>query len=223
MKERRYVIQSDMVADALALATSVHQPESMGAVADALVDAAKGEEQKVEAPPEYNRKAEAQESWPVARLLEVFGLRIKGGSFKDATEPAGPGRRTDDDEMQAVRYVENTPGFLSARDVLVWVHVYFRPLETYRLILPGEDIFLALQRTDMYRHYFRPFVSNDVSEIPRRAYAYFMAELEKRWSEEPFYPVRELEEPDAMELGAKASRELKERILRGFLENKKII
>ena len=89
--------------------------------------------------------SEKNGEWPVEWLLEAWGLRAFG-ALTTPWKAATGGRAISDDESQAARYVEATPGFDRTREVLSWRYQRFGAFEEFPLRLPGESLGRALLR-----------------------------------------------------------------------------
>jgi hypothetical protein len=71
-------------------------------------------------------------------MLEIWGLRVSGGSLKDPLAKSTGGRAGIDDELALVMYLEAIEGFETARPVLAHIYSNFLPIESYRYRQPGE-------------------------------------------------------------------------------------
>lgn len=125
------------------------------------------------------------------QALEVWGLRVCGGSLKSPTKKATGGNASVDDEMSLARYVEATPGFERARPALVHVYAEGQPVESFRLRHPGETTTRALIRLGWMGYLIHP-PSCIACEVLRE----FEAALEAKIADCPWWPPSSLCSPD---------------------------
>src|SRR5579862_2474325 len=80
-------------------------------------------------------------------LVERWARRCVGGSLNSLLhQPGTGGDPGPDDYWAAVNYVESTDCFSEARPVLSHLYIHGRPLQEFRIALPGEPRFAAFQR-----------------------------------------------------------------------------
>lgn len=139
----------------------------------------------------------ANEDWTPQWLMEAWGLRAFGALTTPWKLSTG-GRAVSDDESQAAWYVEHTPGFDFAREVLVWRYQRCRDLVDFPVREPGETLIRALLRRS-----WGGLIGKRPYQIAREVHDAFMAELADRVSREPFRPIRPEDEEDATELAAR--------------------
>lgn len=150
-----------------------------------------------------------EQPWTAGRLLDTWGLRVCGSSFRDPVVRSQGDLAGSDDELQAVYYVESTAGFDLARPVLRWKHVEFRRLVDFPLRHPGETLLRAL-----LRYGWAGCIADRPIETPIKVYNAFFDALSERCRTSPFVPYRELAEPDAQEIAAAASQDLHDTLVR---------
>lgn len=142
------------------------------------------------------------EGMTAVQMLEVWGLRSDGGSFKSPLTQGQGGRLGPDDELSLILYVESTPGFSAARVVLEQVHVLHRPIDRAMIQKPGETLDSAYQRLG--------WVGLDLFKRAKACewvYRSFLLRLERRMIEQPWRkPARPREEQTAWEIGAVAAK-----------------
>lgn len=123
--------------------------------------------------------------WTPSRMLEVWGLRVSGGSLKTPYKVSGGGESGLDDEWQAKSYMERVPGFDLARPVLVWVYAEGRDASDFPLRRPGESFASALKRLG-WGDYLMVGSARVALEVLRD----FEVELHEALAERPFVAVR---------------------------------
>ncbi len=145
-----------------------------------------------------NRSSEWTPQW----LIEAWGLR-QFGALTTPWKLATGGYSADDDESQAAWYVETTPGFERAREVLVWRYQKYRALADFPVRELGETLVRAL-----LRRCWGDLLGKRPYQVGQIIHDQFMASLENRVRQEPFRPIRivEAEEPLVELPGAWARR-----------------
>ena len=125
-------------------------------------------------------------------MLEIWGLRVSGGSLKDPLAKSTGGRAGIDDELALVMYVETTEGFAEARSVIAHAYADFLPISSYRYRQPGETRMRA-----SIRHGQANLLLDGWSDqkMAQKLHDDFMDSLIKRQKTQPFkVPVRQEEE-----------------------------
>ena len=137
--------------------------------------------------------------WTPAWLLEAWGLRAFGALTSPYKISTG-GAACSDDESQAAWYVEHTPGFDQAREVLIWRYQRCRELIDFPIRQPGETLVRALLRRSWGGMLGRP-----AYQIAQSIHDEFLNRLAERVRVEPFRPIRVRdEEEDATPLMRRA-------------------
>jgi len=125
-------------------------------------------------------------------MLEIWGLRVSGGSLKNPLMKSTGNPAGIDDEMALALYVENTEGFEQAKPVLTHVYARFLPISSYRYREPGETRLRAAMRhgqaSDMLDGKTDPQLSQKLHDV-------FMDHLIQKVKQHPFkLPPRPEEE-----------------------------
>jgi hypothetical protein len=79
-----------------------------------------------------------KQDWTPAKLLEAWGMRQMGPITSAGPDKTTGGDAAPDAMAQAAHYVEQVPGFDSAREVLSHVYYAMKPTATFRVVRPGE-------------------------------------------------------------------------------------
>ena len=125
-------------------------------------------------------------------MLEIWGLRVSGGSLKDPLAKSTGGRAGIDDELALAMYVETTECFSEARPVLAHVYAAFLPIASYRYRQPGETRMRAA-----IRHGQANLLLDRWSDarMTQKLHDDFMDALIKRHRNQPFkVPIRNEED-----------------------------
>ena len=124
-------------------------------------------------------------------MLEIWGLRVSGGSLKDPLGKSTGGRAGIDDELALVMYVETTEGFSEARPVVAHVYADFLPISSYRYRQPGETRMRASIRHGQANLLLEGWSDQRMAQ---KLHDDFMDSLIKRQKVQPFkVPVRQEE------------------------------
>ena len=125
-------------------------------------------------------------------MLEIWGLRVSGGSLKDPLAKSTGGRAGIDDELALVMYVETTEGFAEARSVIAHVYADFLPISSYRYRQPGETRMRASIRHGQANLLLEGWTDQ---KLAQKLHDDFMDSLIRRQKAQPFkVPVRQEEE-----------------------------
>ncbi len=122
--------------------------------------------------------------WSPGWLLEAWGLRAFGALTTPWKLSTG-GVAVSDDESQAAWYVEHTPGFDKAREVLIWRYQRCGELRDFPLRAPGETLVRGLLRRCWGEMLGRP-----PYQIAQAIHDAFFDSLADRVRREPFVPIR---------------------------------
>lgn len=135
-------------------------------------------------------------------MLDIWALRITGGSFTNPCTPRQGGGEGVDNELAIVAYVEATQGFQSARPVLAWVHIEAKgDPHGFPMRGPGETLLKALLRRGWAKHL-------GTKDIPAFVYFEFVRELARKLRENPFIPPAPVIHLSASEIGDELNAEL---------------
>jgi hypothetical protein len=119
------------------------------------------------------------------QLLELWGLRISGGTLRSVGLRPRSGEEPGVDEvMVVVRYVESTTGFERAKDALVWVYCRGREASEFPVVGPGQTLGAALLRRGWGMHLGKPR-----REVAPAVVEEFRRELEKRLVAQPMVTI----------------------------------
>ena len=146
-------------------------------------------------------------SWSTYRLLQVWGLRVSGGRFTLGLSPGSGETSVDEDEAQAMLYVERTPGFYRARPVLVHVLAEMRPVETFQVKRPWESTEAALRRLR-----WLDLIGEPLERIPGIVFDRFATQISQRVAESPFVPIRTPDEDRAADAVAAVGDKVRRRM-----------
>ena len=136
--------------------------------------------------------------WTPIALLDAWAARISGPLTNPHVLSTGDGPGQDY-EQQAARYVEATPGFCAAHDVLHWRHALGRELADFPLQRPGETTVVAL-----YRQGWAYLQGHNPYRVAGVVYREFVRQLTARLLIEPFVPMA----PAKSQSGADVAQEL---------------
>ena len=123
-------------------------------------------------------------NWTAEFLLSVWGLR-QGKALRDPCRVSTGGVAGPDDEWQAMRYVETTPGFDRYRPVLAWVYVQCKPASLFRVRGPGETLPRALL-SNGWAH----LLVRSETEMGQILHDEFLQLLRRRLIDHAFIPFR---------------------------------
>lgn len=139
------------------------------------------------------------------QMLEIWGLRVSGGSMKDPLAKSTGGKAGPDDELALVYYVEATPGFFEAQSVLLHKYAHFKPLAQYRYRRPGESLFGA-----SCRHGQAHLAKAGMNELAltKALHKKFVYALIAKMAEKPFMVPRVVVELTPEQIAAQVASEV---------------
>jgi len=125
-------------------------------------------------------------------MLEIWGMRVTGGTLKSVGQREAAGGESGVDEAQLIaRYVEETEHFDTSRPVLIHRFGFGRSEAEFRYRQPGEPLSQALIRLGWFC-----FLGVPQREIPGLVLARFVDRLASRLQEDPYVvPVPTAEVP----------------------------